>query len=73
MDTEFEFTAVGFIGLGAMGMPMAKNLVKKLPDKAHVYIYDVSEALVQQLAGEEPDRVVSCHDARGVATRSVRA
>lgn len=39
---------LGFIGLGAMGKPMAKRLV----DSGHdVYVYDVVAAAVQELAG----------------------
>ncbi|MCX7779666.1 MAG: NAD(P)-dependent oxidoreductase [Negativicutes bacterium] len=38
---------IGFIGVGAMGKPMAQNLIKAAHD---VYIYDINQAVVAELA-----------------------
>jgi 3-hydroxyisobutyrate dehydrogenase-like beta-hydroxyacid dehydrogenase len=39
---------VGFIGIGAMGKPMAQNLVKSSDIK--LYVYDVNRAAMDELA-----------------------
>jgi len=66
------FKSVGFIGLGAMGMPMLTNLARKLPDSARIFVHDVSSPLVSEAARKHPGRVVTCRDAKEVASRSVR-
>ncbi|HWR41945.1 NAD(P)-dependent oxidoreductase [Sporomusa sp.] len=47
---------VGFIGIGAMGKPMAQNLLKSA--KVQLYVYDVNTAAVAELAtqGANPCR-----------------
>lgn len=67
-----DFHTVGFIGLGAMGMPMVQNLAKKLPAASHIFVHDVSQDAVQQLVAEFPDRVSACNSAREVAEKTVR-
>lgn len=67
-----EFHSVGLIGLGAMGMPMLSNLVRKLPDSARLFVQDVSLSLVNEATRDHPGRVVACRDAKEVASRSVR-
>ncbi|MGN0436365.1 MAG: NAD(P)-dependent oxidoreductase, partial [Wujia sp.] len=47
---------IGFIGLGAMGNPMAANLSKA---GNTVYVYDVSEQAVQR-ACDENDKMIAC-------------
>ena len=37
---------LGFIGLGVMGGPMSRNVVKKHPGKVHAF--DMSEAALQE-------------------------
>jgi 4-hydroxybutyrate dehydrogenase/sulfolactaldehyde 3-reductase len=53
-------TKVGFIGLGAMGMPMASNLVKKGFD---VTAYDVACAKVARLAAQGAHAAASAAEA----------
>ncbi|KAJ9132444.1 3-hydroxyisobutyrate dehydrogenase [Pleurostoma richardsiae] len=61
-----ECKAVGFIGLGTMGLPMAVNLVKKWPD-IQLYVYDVVEDAVKKLqAAGQDGRVVACKNAAEV-------
>jgi 3-hydroxyisobutyrate dehydrogenase len=63
--------SVGFIGLGAMGKPMAINLAKALPSGSRMYAFDVVEAPVDELCATFPDMVTKCGSAREVAERAV--
>lgn len=67
-----KVSGLGFVGLGAMGLPMAGHLAAKLPAHVRVYVYDINTASVDQLHSEFPDRVVKCASAKDVADRSVR-
>jgi 3-hydroxyisobutyrate dehydrogenase len=42
----------GFIGLGKMGLPMARNLRTKLPKDDTLYVYDVNRAATESLRQE---------------------
>ncbi|KAH7013893.1 3-hydroxyisobutyrate dehydrogenase [Ilyonectria destructans] len=54
-------TDVGFVGLGTMGLPMAINLGRKLPQGSKLYAYDISQDALQKLGAALPDgRVVAC-------------
>ena len=64
-------TAVGFIGLGAMGKPMAINLARKLPQGSHIYVHDVVASAINELLVMFPEKLVNCHDAKEVAEKSV--
>lgn len=66
-----ELLDVGFVGLGAMGMPMVENLAKKLPDKARIFVHDVEQDLVNSVVSQYPGRFVACSNARSVAEASV--
>ncbi|KAI0121258.1 NAD binding domain of 6-phosphogluconate dehydrogenase-domain-containing protein [Xylariales sp. AK1849] len=60
--------AIGFIGLGTMGFPMAKNLSDKLPAGAKLYVFDVVKDAMEKLEAATPSgRVVSCKTAAEVA------
>ncbi|KAK6072215.1 3-hydroxyisobutyrate dehydrogenase [Seiridium cupressi] len=62
-----DLKAVGFIGLGIMGLPMAKNLSQKLPSNTKLYVFDVVEDAMKNLeAAAANDRVVSCKSAAEV-------
>ena len=63
---------IGFIGLGAMGSPMAGHLAAKLPEETHIFVFDVVQSLVDQLCQQYSDKVSACSNAREVADRSVR-
>jgi 3-hydroxyisobutyrate dehydrogenase len=66
-------TAVGFIGLGAMGKPMVANLAEKLPAGSHIYVFDVVPALVKELSASLDSTVIACADAKEVTSYSVGA
>ena len=68
---SFEYKAVGFVGLGAMGNPMAGHLANKLPPGALVYVFDVAQAAVDDLCTEFPNRVVKSASAKEVAEKCV--
>lgn len=65
--------AVGFVGLGTMGFPMAANLISKLPQGSKMYVYDISAASMSKFAAQHPGQVVPCHSAKEVTENSVSA
>ena len=67
-----SISGLGFVGLGAMGLPMAGHLAAKLPEHIHVFVFDINPSSVEQLYNEYPNRVVKCASANHVADRSVR-
>ena len=69
--SNVEGRQIGFIGLGAMGFSMARNLATKLPPDCCIHVFDVAQATVDQLSDEHPKRVVPCSSAREVADKSV--
>ncbi|KAK3043941.1 hypothetical protein LTS18_002598, partial [Coniosporium uncinatum] len=60
----------GFIGLGLMGLPMIRNLIKKTDDHTKFFVYDVSESAVQELCEEQKGRVTGCKNSKEVAENS---
>lgn len=65
-------STVGFIGLGAMGAPMAIHLAERLPAETKIYAFDVVQSAVDQLVEQFPNKVIATKNARDVAERSVR-
>ena len=65
-------STVGFIGLGAMGAPMAMHLAKKLPSGTKIFALDVVQSAVDQLVRHFPNKVFAGKNARDVAEKSVR-
>ncbi|KAK0629396.1 6-phosphogluconate dehydrogenase [Bombardia bombarda] len=63
-------TAVGFIGLGAMGNPMVVNLVHKLAPGSKIYVHDVVAYFVDDLCTSYPNSIVKCVNAKEVTERS---
>ncbi len=63
--------AIGFIGLGVMGFPMAENLVKKLPLSSTLYVFDISEDLIEKLCSVGQGRAYGCESAKDVSEKSV--
>jgi 2-hydroxy-3-oxopropionate reductase len=53
---------IGFIGLGIMGKPMARNLLKA---GHNLLVYDVVPAMVDAVAGAGIERGESCADVAG--------
>jgi hypothetical protein len=66
-----DYEAVGFIGLGVMGYPMAAQLATKLPIATSLYVYDISQGPVDRLCKHETSRVHACTSAAEVAGKSV--
>ena len=62
---------IGWVGLGAMGFPMAANLVKKLSNDTHFFVYDVVQDFVDRFVKEDQGRVKACTSAKEVADKSV--
>ncbi|KAK5012571.1 hypothetical protein LTR16_002283 [Cryomyces antarcticus] len=65
-----KYRSVGFVGLGAMGYPMAQQLAKKLPNSSQIYVFDVIRQSIQKLCSQENGRFNSCQSAKEVAERS---
>ncbi len=66
-----KISGLGFVGLGAMGLPMAGHLASKLPENIQIFVFDINQASVDQLCNDYPKRVVKCSSAKEVADKSV--
>lgn len=66
-------TKFGWIGLGAMGCPMATQLLKKLPVASELHIFDINPTVVQHFARENDSygMVQIAANAKQVAEKSV--
>lgn len=62
---------LGFIGLGVMGYPMARNLLKRLEAGTQLQVYDVSESVLSKFQQEASEQVHVSSSAREVALSSV--
>ncbi len=65
-----EVKHVGFVGLGAMGLPMASHLAAKLPEETCIYVFDIVQSLVDQLCESHSPKVLRCGSAKDVAHSS---
>ncbi|KAJ5208577.1 hypothetical protein N7449_002956 [Penicillium cf. viridicatum] len=65
-----EYTSLGFIGLGAMGKPMAEQLAKKLPSTTKMIVYDVIESVVKELAEKYSGMVIAGTSPKDVTENS---
>lgn len=63
--------SVGFVGLGIMGFPMARNLISKLPAGSKIFVHDISADAVARFKAVQPESVVPCKSAREVTEQSV--
>ena len=63
----------GWVGLGAMGFPMANQLRQKLPPESQLFVYDVNEEATQRFIRESDGSVpvTIVKNAREVAECSV--
>ncbi|WP_343225550.1 NAD(P)-dependent oxidoreductase [Oricola nitratireducens] len=61
MDSNKKIT-IGFIGLGVMGGPMCRNLVRKMPD-ARIVVFDKSVEAIQSVADRGAEVACSAEDA----------
>lgn len=64
---------VGWIGLGIMGLPMARNLLKKMGDDTQFYVFDVIQESVDNFVQDGQGRVSACSSSKDVADKSVRS
>ena len=71
MAEFFDFRNLGFIGLGAMGKPMLVHLANKLPPESRICVYDVVEAVVDEVCARFPNRVCKATSAKDVARQVV--
>ena len=62
---------LGFIGLGAMGLPMAANLVSKSPRGSVLYVYDISDTVLNEFLGANGQSAVVCKSPREVSEKAV--
>lgn len=62
--------AIGFIGLGVMGYPMACLLAQKLPSDTGLFVFDVAEVQLKKIQAEYPDRVTVSKSSKEVADSS---
>jgi 3-hydroxyisobutyrate dehydrogenase len=62
---------IGWIGLGLMGYPMARNLVKKMSRDTRFFVYDVIPKNVDKLVEDGGGRVHACTSSKEVADNSV--
>jgi len=60
------------VGLGIMGLPMARNLVVKMSSDTQFYIYDVVRDSIDKLVNDGQGRVHACGSSKEVADKSVR-
>ncbi|KIW98539.1 uncharacterized protein Z519_00200 [Cladophialophora bantiana CBS 173.52] len=65
-----KISGLGFVGLGAMGLPMAGHLAAKLPDNVHIYAYDINTSSMEHLHNDYPNRVTKCSGVKEVADKS---
>lgn len=62
--------AIGFVGLGVMGYPMACLLAQKLPTNTKLFVFDVAEAQLKKIHSEYPDRITLSKSSKEVTDSS---
>lgn len=67
----FEYTSIGWIGLGLMGVPMVENLLIKTSESCQYHLFDVMTKPVEELCAKYPNRVHKCQSSKEVADKSV--
>lgn len=63
---------IGWIGLGIMGLPMAKNIIEKTSNDTQLFVYDVVQDSIDKLVNDGKGRVHVCGSSKEVADKSVR-
>lgn len=66
-----ETRVIGFIGLGAMGDPMARRMADKLPSGSQIYVYDVAEPPMTAISNAYPGKIVKATSPKHVAEHAV--
>ena len=62
---------VGWIGLGIMGLPMVRNLLKQMDSSTNFYVYDVVRESIDKFVEDGQGRVHACGSSKEVADNSV--
>jgi len=62
---------VGWVGLGIMGLPMARNLVEKMDPDTEFYVFDVVQDSIDRIVGDGKGEVHACESSKEVADKSV--
>jgi len=62
---------IGWVGLGLMGDPMARNLLRKMESDTEIYVYDVIQDAIDKFVKEGQGRVIACKSSKEVAEKSV--
>jgi 3-hydroxyisobutyrate dehydrogenase len=62
--------AIGFIGLGVMGYPMACLLAKNLPSDTRLFVFDVAESQLKKIQSKYPDRIIVSKNSKEVTESS---
>ncbi|KAL4892220.1 NAD binding domain of 6-phosphogluconate dehydrogenase-domain-containing protein [Aspergillus ambiguus] len=65
-----SWDTIGFIGLGAMGRPMAQQLLAKIPNSTQLYIFDIVEEVMDEFVALNPSKAIAAESPRHVAERS---
>jgi len=55
-----------------MGLPMARNLLKKMGSDTHFFVFDVVQDSIDTLVKEGQGKVHGCGSSKEVADKSVR-
>ncbi|KAF2763528.1 3-hydroxyisobutyrate dehydrogenase-like protein [Pseudovirgaria hyperparasitica] len=63
----FDYRSVGFIGLGAMGKPMAGHLAEVLPKECTIWVYDILEYSLHEFCSKYAERSKKAASAKEVA------
>ena len=63
--------SIGWIGLGLMGLPMARNLLKKMDSGTQFYVYDVVQESMDVFVADGGGRAKGCKNAKEVAEAAV--
>ena len=63
--------SIGWIGLGLMGFPMARNLLNKMDSTTRFYVYDVQQDAIEKFEKQGEGRVHPCNSSKEVADKSV--
>ncbi|KAF2873368.1 NAD binding domain of 6-phosphogluconate dehydrogenase-domain-containing protein [Massariosphaeria phaeospora] len=69
-SSRYRQVTWGFIGLGQMGFPMAKNLRAKLPTEDVLFVQDVNTAATKKFLEEHSQGVCVAQNVREVAEKS---
>lgn len=62
---------IGWIGLGIMGLPMVRNLLRQMNNSTQFYVYDVIQESIDKFVEDGKGRVHACSSSKEVADKSV--